>query len=75
MDAQKLQSGDIAKIAKGLNCHRKSVEFVLSGARGARETDLQKKVKAAAEFIENQNKAFKEFCTQISIESITPQKA
>lgn len=58
----KLIYGDRQFIAESLKCSQKSVEYIVTGARGKRDTPLQRIVKDVINFREKQNEEMERYC-------------
>jgi hypothetical protein len=58
----KLSSSDMRLMARELNCDVKTIQLVLNGKRGKRNTELQIKIRTLADYRLSQNKAFEELC-------------
>jgi len=66
MPENKLNQGDKTAIARAANCHVKSVEFILEGKRGKRQTAFQKGILAAIKLRQAQNIELEEFCKALA---------
>lgn len=71
MDGLKLYQGDMKRIADNMLCHKKSVEQILKGERGKRNTKFQEFIKRVAQLRSEQNRQFEEVCNQFKAELIT----
>ena len=67
-----LRFGDRKVIADALCIPQNTVAIILRGQRGTRKTNLQKKVKAAAELRERQNRELEQFCEKLHIDMPVP---
>lgn len=68
-----LRKGDITAISEAVNCSVKTVEFIIAGERGKRETELSKRVKEAINLRIKQNEELIEVCRPKDIDKVSPK--
>jgi hypothetical protein len=65
-NSPKLSSSDMNLMARELSCDVKTIQLVLTGKRGKRNTELQVNIRTLAEYRLSQNKAFETMCKKFA---------